>query len=281
MLATTPAMASFAPLGAWIEREGGLVGPIRVSTRDGLRGLFVTKGVKAGEPLLAVPRCCTLHSASDVEDALLRPHERLMLRLLRAREGAALDPAGGLSHYVASLPESLPMLRDWPDASLDALSQRGAAARSLAQAALAQRGAAAASCDRVAGRLAGREGRGDRAALLWAEAVVRSRALDTSPDIGERALQLVPIFDMCNHEPAGDDSDARVVEITSDGVAVLTAPTALKRGDEVRFAYAPGDTGGGNQQLLLDYGFGVRADGTALSVAPPHDDAAVAELLEE
>ena len=59
-------------LGRWIEREGGLVGPIQISSRGGLRGLFVSEDVKAGTPLLAVPRHCTLHSDAAVAYRHLR-----------------------------------------------------------------------------------------------------------------------------------------------------------------------------------------------------------------
>ena len=96
---------------------------------------------------------------------------------------------------------------------------------------------------------------------------------------GPRTLQLVPIFDMCNHRPAAAAADAsrRVVEVTSDGVAVLTAPEALRAGDEIAFPY---DAGGGNAELLLDYGFGIGADGAAATAAPPEDPEAVAAVLE-
>ena len=66
----------------------------------------------------------------------------------------------------------------------------------------------------------------------------------------------------------------RVVEVTSDGVAVLTAPEALRAGDEIAFPY---DAGGGNAELLLDYGFGIGADGAA-ATAPPEDPEAVAAV---
>ena len=266
-------MVASGALGRWIEREGGLVGPIQVSSRGGLRGLFVTEAVKAGTPLLAVPRHCTLHSDAVADDdaSSLRPHERLMLALLRARAAAARAPDDGLSLYVASIPTEIPLLRDWPDGALDALARQSTAASALAEAARAQRGAAARSCARVVAHAPF----ADIVDLRWAEAAVRSRALDTSAAGGPRTLQLVPIFDMCNHRPA--DADARVVEITSDGVAVLTAPEALRAGDEVRFAY---DAAGGNHQLLLDYGFGVARDGTAATAGAPHDPAAVAAVLD-
>ena len=70
------AMVVATALGRWIEREGGLVGPIQISSRGGLRGLFVSEAVKAGTPLLAVPRHCTLHSDAVADDdaSALRPH---------------------------------------------------------------------------------------------------------------------------------------------------------------------------------------------------------------
>ena len=264
-------------LGRWIEREGGLVGPIQISSRGGLRGLFVSEAVAAGTPLLAVPRHCTLHSDAVADDdaSALRPHERLMLALLQARAAAARAPDDGLSLYVASIPTEIPLLRDWPDGALDALARQNTAASALAEAARAQRGAAARSCARVVAHAPF----ADDADLRWAEAAVRSRALDTSAAGGPRTLQLVPIFDMCNHRPAAADADAsrRVVEVTSDGVAVLTAPEALRAGDEIAFPY---DAGGGNAELLLDYGFGIGADGAAATAAPPEDPEAVAAVLE-
>ena len=88
---------------------------------------------------------------------------------------------------------------------------------------------------------------------------MRSRALASVGADGSPTLQLVPLFDMCNHcgpantAPGADDAEKREphVVLTADQMVVLCAPSALQAGEEVLFSYCDE----GNARLLLDYGF--------------------------
>ena len=123
------APASSPPFAALLEdihASGGFVGPIVDSvSSDGLRGLSVSRAVEAGAPLLALPPGSYLSAASDESadesepplDPPLKLFERLILRTLRARA------SGALPSYMATLPQSVDLLRDWSDdepAQLDA-----------------------------------------------------------------------------------------------------------------------------------------------------------------
>ena len=130
--------------------------------RDGVRGLFVTASVSAGEPLLAIPAPATFVASATPE---LKAHEALALRLLELT--CEQNP------YVASLPTDISMLRDWSDAELAQLR-----APWLSEAAKSQRAFVDAMVERLLPRAAPMYG-GDeaaaRAALRWAESIVRSR----------------------------------------------------------------------------------------------------------
>ena len=102
------------------------MGPIVDSvSSDGLRGRSVSRAVEAGAPLLALPPGSYLSAASAASadesepplDPPLKLFERLILRTLRARA------SGALPSYMATLPQSVDLLRDWSDdepAQLDA-----------------------------------------------------------------------------------------------------------------------------------------------------------------
>tara|TARA_B110001452_G_scaffold261620_1_gene260620 strand:+ start:63 stop:947 length:885 start_codon:yes stop_codon:yes gene_type:complete len=245
--------AAFKALRRHVERAGGFVGPISLSeSSEGLRGLFVTEAVAAGEPLCGVPRSCVLHATAGDD---LKAHERLMLQLLEARS------AGDHALYLPTMPERIPLLRDWTAPQLERLQSASLLASVDSQRAWAERTLAL---------VAERAPETTPDDLEWAERVVRSRSLATASADGEPTLQLVPIFDMCNHvaTPAGAEHAPHVL-VMADGVVVLCAQHDLAPGDEVRFSYR--DESEGNSALLLDYGFAV----------PPPEHLAGAERLRE
>ena len=221
--------------------QGAFVGPIRSETRNGLRGLFVSEACAAGDPLCAIPQGCTLQArASDG----LKANERLMLELLAARS------SGSHSLYLATTPSHIPLLRDWTKPQLARLQSPRLAAAVRSQRAWVERTFA-----RVR-PFAEQVGEGRTEDLEWAERVVRSRALSSVGPDGRTSLQLVPLFDLCNHRsPAPSRAPAPLPHVmqTADGMVVLCAATALSAGDEVTFAYRDE----GNAELLLDYGFAV------------------------
>ena len=219
-------------LAEWISASGGYVGPVAAQQRGGYRGLFCTQdGVRAGEPLLAVPRCCTLRGAAGKGK---RPIEMLITSLLAERDAGATSE---FAQYIESLPASVPLLRDWstarlnrldaPDLAFDALSQHEWLAR------------------------LGESQDHDFKHVEWAERLCRSRGIAYSDaESGESGLQLVPLLDLANHRVQPSDAHPPLVEY-EDGVTVLCACTDLEAGDEATFAY----TEEGNARLLLDYGF--------------------------
>ena len=206
----------------------------------------------------------------------LRPHERLMLALLRARAAAARAPYDGYRSMLRRYPPKFRCCAR-PDGALDAPARQSTAASALAEAARAQRGAAARSCARVV------------AHAPFADDPIcggprRPPALARAPDghvgaaAGRAPMQLVPIFDMCNHRPAAAAADAsrRVVEVTSDGVAVLTAPEACAPATKSPSRTTPAAATPAAARLRLRH----RRRRRRRSAAPPEDPEAVAAVLE-
>eukprot|EP00964_Phaeocystis_antarctica_P057476 scaffold34007_cov66-Phaeocystis_antarctica.AAC.3 len=112
-LAFTPSTPEHA-LARWVTSQGGFVGSVAAETRGGLRGLYVTEPVGAGELLVSVPRACCISSTED-------PQFGLSLReLLTARLCGALS-RGEYEPYTLSLPEAEPLLCDWSEAELEQL----------------------------------------------------------------------------------------------------------------------------------------------------------------
>ena len=101
-------MMAYDSLISWLTAQGGYVGPCEVRETP-IRGLVTTKGVAAGEPLVAVPRACSIRSMGDDS---LRPVEELVLTLIRERE---LGESSEYAPYLASLPKHVPLLRDWSE----------------------------------------------------------------------------------------------------------------------------------------------------------------------
>uniref|UniRef100_A0A7S3TAA6 Uncharacterized protein n=1 Tax=Emiliania huxleyi TaxID=2903 RepID=A0A7S3TAA6_EMIHU len=119
------AVPAFSPgtpehaLATWVRREGGFVGKVRVETRDGLRGLFVTEPVRAGELLVSVPPGCIVSADEDPQWGLsLR--ELLTARLVGARTRGQCQP------YLDSLPtlDGAPLLCDWSDEASEMAQHR-------------------------------------------------------------------------------------------------------------------------------------------------------------
>jgi hypothetical protein len=233
--------ARFEALQRWVLDHGGYVGPVAVQEpAPGLRGLFcTTNGVRAGEPLLAVPSVCTIRGDVEVGQ---RPIERLILALLHAR-----DDMSTYAPYIDSLPGEVPLLRDWDEKQIERLQAPELATQVKDQRAWLER-----LCDGL------REDRElNRADILWAERIVRSRGVSfTDAETGATGLQLVPLLDFANHRRHGPDATPPVIE-THDGMIVLCAAPStgdeLNRGDEATFEYVAREEG--NARLLRDYGF--------------------------
>lgn len=280
----------FAEVGAWIVSSGGFVSDalaIEETGAGGGRGLCVSRAVAAGEPLLAVPRCCTLHACAG---GGLKAHEALMLRLLEEEARGATSEFCG---YLATLPSHIRLLRDWPepelhrmpadlvarvkahqrsvDATVDRV--RRAAARRAGQAGgesgrlRAEPGGArgGAPATLTSGGGPGRQTRpadatrgGTSAAAmaatcaepaaaasafldrcLWAESVVRSRSLAFTADDGSRALALVPIFDLANHQRVGEEAVLREERGAREGGVSVREEGVSARQGAVNAARAP------------------------------------------
>ena len=126
MIVAAVAVPAFSPgtpehaLATWVRREGGFVGKVRVeTTRDGLRGLFVTEPVRAGELLVSVPPGCIVSADEDPQWGLsLR--ELLTARLVGARTRGQCQP------YLDSLPtlDGAPLLCDWSDEASEMAQHR-------------------------------------------------------------------------------------------------------------------------------------------------------------
>ena len=125
MIVVAVAIPAFSPgtpehaLATWVRREGGFVGKVRVETRDGLRGLFVTEPVRAGELLVSVPPGCIVSADEDPQWGLsLR--ELLTARLVGARTRGQCQP------YLDSLPtlDGAPLLCDWSDEASEMAQHR-------------------------------------------------------------------------------------------------------------------------------------------------------------
>ena len=98
-------------LARWVTSQGGFVGSVAAETRGGLRGLYVTRPVSAGELLVSVPRACVISAEEE-------PQWGLSLReLLTARLCGALS-RGECEPYTQSLPEEEPLLCERSEASL-------------------------------------------------------------------------------------------------------------------------------------------------------------------
>ena len=302
--------AEIGALACSVLARGGYIGPVRCGVNaDGVRGLFATADVAPGMPLLAVPSACTLCAAasgSGVDSAVAdghgaaglgtATHEALMVELLRARAAASTADVATAGHarYLAALPETVELLRDWSAEELAALRCDELAARARTQREWAQRTVASVSkaCEAMGVPC-------DDAAVEWAERIVRSRAVqDSDAASGARALRLVPLLDLANHrgaEVAAAEPPVAPILHMADGMIALCATGPLKRGDEVTFAYREGmyahmctpscvchahgmhtqvtfayREGITDAELLLDYGFAERVRrGEAMPPAPP------------
>jgi hypothetical protein len=240
-LATLAAFA-FSPgtrehaLAKWVTSQGGFVGKVAAETRGGLRGLFVSEDVEAGELLVAVPRPCLISAEED-------PQWGLSLReLLTARLCGALT-RGECVPYTESLPAAEPLLCDWSSEELELLQSAH-----LADLARGMPPFLAESCERIAPFV-----QAEPEVVAWAERMVRSRALLF--DSGYTStMSLVPIVDLANHRTpsrrAAGVAPIEPVSLAADGGVRLVAAKELRAGDEVHITYRYE----GNGKLLLDYG---------------------------
>ena len=218
-LAFTPSTPEHA-LARWVTSQGGFVGSVAAETRGGLRGLYVTEPVGAGELLVSVPRACCISSTED-------PQFGLSLReLLTARLCGALS-RGEYEPYTQTLPEAEPLLCDWSEVELEQLQSPW-----LADLARGMPRFLAESNARVQPFV-----QAEPPTALWAERMVRSRALLFERSGYAPTMSLVPIIDLANHHTPprrAAGSAAAVAPVSDDADAItLCAPTDLAAGEQV------------------------------------------------
>ena len=263
---------AFEKLRQAITSRGGLVGSLSDGLdASGTRGLIATEDIPQGEPLLVLPPGTYLTTSESIFDARslewyesvdmaaaqlsppLKPFERLLMMLLFAKsEGEYHD----LAAYLNTLPSSVDLLRDWSDAELDLLQSDSLKEAAISQAAHVER-----TCSRLESLLVERYPKeAERhAALTWGESIVRSRSLAVP---GASDLLMLPIFDFMNHRSrrregaaiAPSDSPPPQLVMTEDGGVVLLSGCDLKAGEPIEIEYLQ-ESGGGNRDLLLEYGF--------------------------
>ena len=251
--------SSFDALAALVSSEGGFVGPICCRSHNGLRGLFVTEPVVAGDPLCAVPRACTLHArAADG----LKPNERLMLALLEAKASSQH------ALYLATMPEHISLLRDWSAAELARLQSPPLAAAVASQRAWAdatfarvaplcralrlalpaasnparspgRRHTAASSLRLTCAALCFAAAGVTRAELEWAERVVRSRALASVSPEGAPTLQLARRRRLQPTAPRGCEGGL------GPTLLLLLPAAVVGAGASLRHVQSPGGGGAG------------------------------------
>ena len=222
--AFTPGIPEHA-LARWVTSQGGFVGNVAADTRGGLRGLYVTKPVSAGELLVSVPRKCVISSEEN-------PQWGLSLReLLTARLCGALA-RGECTSYTQSLPEAEPVLCDWTERELEELQSPH-----LTDLARGMPRFLAESCARVQPFV-----QVEPPTAAWAERMVRSRALLFERSGFPPTMSLVPIIDLANHRTpprrmAGSAAAVAPVALSADAEAItLRAPAALAAGEQVHVA---------------------------------------------
>ena len=227
-----------AALVRWIEERGGHVSDsIAIERREGLRGIFTTADVSAGDLLMTIPMDCTISATENPEFGLT------LAQLCACRLGGAMA-RNEFSEYIDSLPPSEPVLCDWSD---DELSQLCSPA--LVAEAAAQRDYVQTSIEQmrpwVSGELSDRD-------IAWAERMVRTRALSFEYGWkGQRTMCLVPLIDLANHRtPQASQIEPVQIDLEAEAVR-LVAPTHLSKGSEIQICYRLE----GNGALLLDYGF--------------------------
>lgn len=226
---------------------------------EGGLGVFATRHIAAGEPILQCPVCVLLRPPAEhaLEEAIaafsarsgIRVDERMQVQLMllferhRARLGAT---AGVMSSYINSLPgsdlvDSLPL--SWHHKDLHRRA-RGTALLSdvtTMREHLHALSLAIKSHGDLFGDMLGEVNVND---LMWAQAIFWSRAIVL--DLPKRTECLVPLLDMCNHR-AGSASELRVV----GSIFELRAGRSLRSGDEVCINYGAK----GNAELLRCHGF--------------------------
>jgi len=287
---------------------GGWVHPALVvaTPPGGVRGLFMTEPVAAGEPLAYVPpaACVTLEAVPEALAAALPGSAAdkvacaLALRASRGHEDA----------YTASLPSADEVLPCFPRAW--SAEQRAALGHPRLEAALeAQRaGAEALHAALASACTAGTAGAAAEApslrALLWAQACVHTRSYGHGG--GALSVSMEPLMDCINHAPFGwhlqadaglpthnvlhtyvpaDCAPERAAKLglrhlppacAAAGCAALLALRALAPREEVLNSYA-GAVAGGQLSLagsLATFGF---VPGPPGALAPDERDEAAAE----
>lgn len=244
-------LTGFAPVGSpelalaqWVTSEGGYVSSkLRVQASDGVRGLFVSDAVVAGERLLTIPRDTIIAAEED-------PQWGLSLReLLTARLCGALA-RGESVPYTDALPVQEALLCDWSEPELKELQSAA-----LVEYARGMPTFLDESVERLLPFV-----KVEREKVAWAERMVRSRALlfESGWQIYVRTMCLVPLIDLANHRTpprhraGGGAHDVEPVALSLDEQAVtLVARCDLAAGSEVFICYRYD----GNGRLLADYGF--------------------------
>ena len=234
-------------LGRWIESEGGFLGDVKVASRGGRRGLFVTKDVNAGTELVRVPKSCLI----SAEEYDLQPAWGLSLGEFLTANLAGTQSRGEKMPYTEALPAAEALLADWTPAEREMLQSPR-----LEQEACLQHEHRQEMVSRIKPLVA----TANTSTLGWAETMVRSRALTfESGWMGSTMMCMVPFIDLANHQvPLPEEVPCFPVDLVrtfGEECVVLRAPRDLQQHDEVLITYADD----GNDHLLLDYGFAEEA----------------------
>mmetsp|Transcript_87463 Transcript_87463/g.152614 ORF Transcript_87463/g.152614 Transcript_87463/m.152614 type:complete len:499 (-) Transcript_87463:45-1541(-) len=230
-----PDQSAELALVEWIRSNGGFVGSVNIDTRNGLRGLFVTKDVLAGELLLVIPKSCILSAEEDPKSGLS------LTELMTARLVETIT-RGKNREQIESWPRQPdPVLHEWTPSELQHLQSPKLAAGVAAIPQLLRQ-----SHEKLLPFV-----KAEWPTVMWADRMVRSRAFVFDEGWqGKRSMCMVPLVDFVNHRLLPTVGKDVFLDI-DEQVVKLIAPEPLKAGDEVRITYKRN----GNEKLLLDYGF--------------------------
>ena len=175
-------------LGRWIVSEGGVIGGgVAVRILGGRRGLYATEDLSAGTELARVPKSCLVFA----EESDMQPGWGLSLsEFLVANLGGARY-RGEKTPYMDALPAAESLLADWTPAE-----------RALLESPCLERKVRCQADHRssMVRNVAKWVPKADASMLVWAETMVRSRALTfESGWKGSEMMCMVPFVDLANH----------------------------------------------------------------------------------
>lgn len=256
--------ASWERFSAWLAQRGANLEAVRIGKHDGMRGLFATRDIAAGESIIELPlgACIELADARTADD-LCAP--AITLLGLRKADQGELEPYFRLlpsrdSKEMATMPDfftdkELQMLQCPPVAEKTRRRQQLCAQRATEQGL-------------------------DTQGVTWALCTSVQRSFTVLSPIDGLLRLLLPGIDLINH-----DADAlhsfKVRWQLSDGpvdaLFKVVAGSAVKKGEEVRICYGGspyrpdgcggdchGDIAWTNANYLQRYGFIDESIGTTM-----------------